>query len=139
MTGMCMGFEDIWKNQWENIDVTIAFSALIQRYVVALAISFCSLAALSGVAHSTDSRESGDNLTEIVVTATKHSELLIDIAASVQAVSGAELQSQGAEVFSDYARSLAGVSFVDRGAGQTQFSIRGITSGVDQDVGPEST
>jgi iron complex outermembrane receptor protein len=90
-------------------------------------------------ARAANANASDTQLEEVVVTATKREERLIDVPASVQAVSEADLQRQGSDVFADYARSLAGVSFVGRGAGQTQIAIRGVTGGVDLDVGPQST
>lgn len=97
------------------------------------------LLASGGNTVAAEAEADAQGLEEVVVTATKRAERLIDVPASIQALNAQDLQRQGADVFSDYARSLAGVTFTDRGAGNTQFAIRGVTGGVDLDVGPEST
>lgn len=45
----------------------------------------------------------------------------------------------GADDISDYARQVAGLSFIDKGPGQTQLAIRGITTGLQQDICTDST
>ncbi|MHA4836403.1 TonB-dependent receptor [Sphingopyxis sp. MSC1_008] len=76
---------------------------------------------------------------DIVVTATRREERLIDIPLSIQAVSGEELAKTGAVNFADYARTIAGVSFLDSGPGRAQIFIRGVSTGGDVDTGKEST
>ena len=56
-------------------------------------------------------------LPEIIVTAEKRSERLQDVPASVSALSGDSLQDMGAQEFTDYARSIPGLTFTDAGAG----------------------
>ena len=75
----------------------------------------------------------------IVVTATRRAERLFDVPASIQAVDGEELELLGAVDFSDYARTLAGVSFIDAGAGRSQIFIRGVSTGGDIGQGKEAT
>lgn len=65
-------------------------------------------------------------LAEIVVTAEKRSERLQDVPLAVSALSGATLQAMGAETFTDYARSIPGLTFTDLGGGRQIPSIRGI-------------
>jgi outer membrane receptor protein involved in Fe transport len=67
-----------------------------------------------------------DQLTEIIVTAEKRSERLQDIPASVSALSGDTLQAMGAQSFTDYARSIPGLTFTDSGGGRQTPAIRGI-------------
>jgi iron complex outermembrane receptor protein len=98
--------------------------------------------AASRTAEGGDEPQAADDtavLEELVVTATKREERLIDVPASIQAVSGAELQKLGAVNFSDYARSVAGVAFIDAGPGRTQIFIRGVSTGGDVDTGKEAT
>ena len=76
---------------------------------------------------------------EIIVTATKRAERLVDVPLSVQAIGGRQLERIGAVNFSDYARTVAGISFQDSGAGRSQIFVRGVSTGGDVDTGKEST
>src|SRR6202049_411696 len=67
-----------------------------------------------------------DELPEIMVTAEKRSERLQDVPSSVSALSGESLQDMGAREFTDYARSIPGLTFTDSGAGRQTPAIRGI-------------
>ena len=67
-----------------------------------------------------------DRLEEITVTATKRAEPLQDVPEAVSALTGATLQEMGAASFTDYARSIPGLTFTDLGAGREVLSIRGI-------------
>jgi len=75
---------------------------------------------------SSPAAEQGTSLAEIVVTAEKRAERLQDIPASVSALSGDTLQAMGAESFTDYARSIPGLTFTDSGGGRQTPAIRGI-------------
>jgi iron complex outermembrane receptor protein len=70
-------------------------------------------------------------LEEIVVTAQKREERLIDVPQSVTVLSPGEMAQQGAVQFRDYAASIPGLSFVSAGAGYTQLTLRGVTTGGD--------
>jgi iron complex outermembrane recepter protein len=71
-----------------------------------------------------------DRLEEITVTATKRAEPLQDVPEAVSALTGATLQEMGAASFTDYARSIPGLTFTDLGAGREVLSIRGINATV---------
>jgi iron complex outermembrane receptor protein len=74
-------------------------------------------------------------LEEIVVTATKRSERLLDVPLSVSAVTADEIQARGFTQFSDYLNSIPGVYFQDGGIGDSVIHIRGATeSGVGSTV-----
>jgi iron complex outermembrane recepter protein len=73
---------------------------------------------------------SPDELQEVIVTAEKRSQNLQDVPASVSAISGETLQAMGAESFTDYARSIPGLTFTDAGAGRQTPAIRGINPSV---------
>lgn len=75
---------------------------------------------------------------EIVVTATRREERIEDVPLSIQAITGDELGRIGAVNFTDYARTVAGVSFVDDGPGRSQIFIRGVSSGADIDTGKDA-
>jgi outer membrane receptor protein involved in Fe transport len=66
---------------------------------------------------------------EIVVTANKMNSItVIKAPASIQAISGQELQKQGAIGFLDVAGQIPGLSVQDLGPGDRKYIIRGISS-----------
>lgn len=71
---------------------------------------------------------------DIIVTAQKRDERLLDTPQSVTALSSADLAKLGAAQFRDFANTVPALSFTTQGAGQTQISLRGVTTG--NDVGP---
>jgi outer membrane receptor protein involved in Fe transport len=72
---------------------------------------------------------------EIVVTAERRSERLIDTPQSLSALSAADLSKLNATKFIDYANTVPGLQFVTQGVGRTQINLRGVTTGTD----PSST
>lgn len=68
---------------------------------------------------------------EIIVTAQKRSERVIDVPQSVSVVPSEDLAKLGATQFRDFATTVPGLSFSTAGAGYTQISLRGVTAGVD--------
>ena len=73
-------------------------------------------------------------LQEVVVTATKRSESAQEIPISITALTGADLEAQGALKFDDYARAVPGLSFTDTGVGRERIAIRGIDATVGSTV-----
>lgn len=88
------------------------------------------------LANASDAEETS-SLAEIVVTAQKREERLIDIPQSVSVVSSEDLAKMGATQFSDFANTVPGLSFTTGGAGLTQVILRGVTTGfnISQTVG----
>ncbi|MBS0420029.1 MAG: TonB-dependent receptor [Proteobacteria bacterium] len=81
-----------------------------------------------------NSREEGTAgvlLEEVVVTARKTAERLIDTPQSVTALTGADLQRLNALRFRDFANTVPALTFTSVGEGQTQITLRGVTSGAD--------
>jgi iron complex outermembrane receptor protein len=72
-------------------------------------------------------------LQEVVVTATKREQTLQEVPLAVSAVTGDTLQAMGAESFTDYARTVPGLTFTDLGAGRQKPALRGmnVTTGSD--------
>jgi outer membrane receptor protein involved in Fe transport len=66
---------------------------------------------------------------EIVVTAQKRTQTLIDVAQSVSVVSGATLEQQGATNFSDYLKNVPSLQLVQGTPGQGRLVLRGINTG----------
>ncbi|MGA7823278.1 MAG: TonB-dependent receptor, partial [Steroidobacteraceae bacterium] len=78
-------------------------------------------------------------LEEVTVTARKREEKAIDVPFSLQVLDEQELTQLGAVDFSDYARTVAGVSFEDKGAGRWTIFMRGVSTGSDVDTGKDSS
>jgi iron complex outermembrane receptor protein len=64
-------------------------------------------------------------LEEVIVTATKKSESMQDVAIAVQAMSGQSLREQNVTSFEDYVMHLPSVNRGGRGPGQNEIYIRG--------------
>lgn len=81
---------------------------------------------------------SADNgiLAEVVVTANKlNAQKVLDVPASIQAISGDMLKSAGASAFMDIAGNIPGLSVQDLGPGDKKYVIRGINSTGDSTAG----
>lgn len=70
-------------------------------------------------------------LQEIVVTAEKVKERLIDVPISMSVLSAREIEKLGATQFTDFATAVPGLDFSTAGSGFTQISMRGVTTGYD--------
>jgi outer membrane receptor protein involved in Fe transport len=76
----------------------------------------------------------GSDQADIIVTAQKRDERLIDTPQSISVLRGSDLEAQGMTQFRDFADTVPGLSYTSFGAGQTQISLRGVTTGID--IGP---
>lgn len=65
-------------------------------------------------------------LEEIIVTAAKREQTLLEVPSSITVLSGEQLDQRGIESFDAYARGIPGVSFQSTGPGQTKLALRGI-------------
>ncbi|HEX3395090.1 MAG TPA: TonB-dependent receptor [Steroidobacteraceae bacterium] len=75
-------------------------------------------------------------LDEVVVTANKLNAIrVLDIPASIQAISGDALQSAGVAGIMDIAGDIPGLSIQDLGPGDKKYVIRGINSTGDSTIG----
>ncbi len=73
-------------------------------------------------------------LQEIVVTAQKRSERLIDVPQSVTVLTSDQLARLGATQLGDFADTIPGLSFTTSGVGSGRIVLRGVTTGGD--LGP---
>lgn len=89
-----------------------------------------SLASELAMAQSAPSSQSAV-LEEVVVTAQKRDERLIDTPQSVTVVSADELAKLGAVQFRDFANTVPGLSFSNYSGNGPQISLRGVTTGFD--------
>jgi outer membrane receptor protein involved in Fe transport len=77
-----------------------------------------------------------NTLGEVVVTANKlNSTVVLETPASIQAISGQDLQKQGVAGFMDIAAQIPGLSVQDLGPGDRKYVIRGINSTGDSTTG----
>ena len=70
-----------------------------------------------------------DTLAEIVVTAQKRDQNSQDVPISLSAVSGDTLESRGTHDFRDLLLSIPGLSYSGTEPGQSNYSIRGVSTG----------
>ncbi len=90
------------------------------------------LAAPAGVAMAQDQdQDQGDRyagaLEEVLVTARKRTESLMDVPESIQAISGAELTVAGLNSMDDYVRFIPSMSYVSNNPGSATIVFRGIS------------
>jgi iron complex outermembrane recepter protein len=102
-----------------------------------LALSVGIAAALTGVAvFAADTSSESGSIDEIVVTANKlNAQRVLDIAASIQAISGESLQNAGVSGIMGIAGEIPGLSIQDLGPGDKKYVIRGINSTGDSTTG----
>ena len=82
-------------------------------------------------AASPDTTNAGETAPEeIIVTARKKAERLIDVPQSVTALSANDLARLNAVQFRDFANTIPGLQFTTTSVGQNQVSIRGVTTGL---------
>lgn len=80
-----------------------------------------------------------ESLYEVIVTATKRPERARDIAGSVSAMSGQQLEAIGAQSFQDYLTRTPGVVFNAGPLGDSTAIIRGVGTSVGKDQGQGPT
>jgi iron complex outermembrane receptor protein len=112
-------------------------SAKISVRVLAFALaSSVALIAGPGPAAAADASADAGGLQEVVVTATKlNAAKVLDVPASLQAISGDTLERQGASGIMSIAGQVPGLSIQDLGPGDKKYVIRGINSTGDSTTG----
>ena len=80
-----------------------------------------------------------DSIYEVIVTATKRPERAREIAGSVTAMSGAQLEAIGAQSYQDYLTRTPGVVFNAGPLGDSTAIIRGVGTSVGKDQGQGPT
>jgi outer membrane receptor protein involved in Fe transport len=84
------------------------------------------IAATAAPVRAQQASDSPAMLEEIIVTAAKREQSLIEVPASITVLSGEQLDRRGIESFDAYARGIPGISFQTTGPGQTKLALRGI-------------
>jgi iron complex outermembrane receptor protein len=120
-----------------NITIGRAFTAKLGISVRLLAAGVGIAATLGAPLSLAQSVAAGSGgLEEIVVTANKlNAQKVLDIPASIQAISGDSLQSIGASGIMSIAGEVPGLSIQDLGPGDKKYVIRGINSTGDATTG----
>lgn len=77
---------------------------------------------------STDDKGDPIRLEEVVVTATKRSEVLQDVPVAVTAITAEQIAARGFTNYSDYINTVPNMYVADEGPGQTQIYIRGLVA-----------
>jgi len=101
------------------------------RIAQAVATALVLALALAGSAYAqaqAQASASGDQLQEVVVTATKRSTDVQSTGASITAVTAEEISDRGIVDFNSLATSVPGISMRTSGPGQTEFEMRGLNS-----------
>jgi outer membrane receptor protein involved in Fe transport len=98
----------------------------VRRFKISMVGSaYLALTALTNVAHGAEEPVLG----EVLVTASKRGEQsVLDTPIAIQAITSQQLEAQGIAQFSDYARSISGLSFEDQGPGDKKIILRGMQS-----------
>jgi len=101
---------------------------LLGKVRVALMSSTASVALLLPMAAIADDTQ----VETITVTASKRDESIQNVPLSITALTGYQLEQTNAVRFEDYATTIPSLSYTSERPGETQITLRGITSGVDQ-------
>ena len=86
------------------------------------------LAQASGGATQTGGTSASEEQ-EIVVTATKRSQTLLEVPFSINAQTEEDIRRSGAGTIEDLSRNVAGLTVQNLGPGQSQVSVRGVSAG----------
>jgi iron complex outermembrane recepter protein len=98
------------------------------RSKIAPAIAITLGMALVPSVYADATSDAGDQLPEVIVTATKRVSTVQDTAASITAVSQQDIADRGIVDFNSLATSVPGISMRTSGPGQTEFEMRGLNS-----------
>jgi iron complex outermembrane recepter protein len=79
--------------------------------------------------HSSDTGAGGDTLADIVVTAEKRAQRLIDVPSAITALDGDALRRAGIETMLDLSYAVPSLVVQDTGGGYQRYFIRGIANG----------
>lgn len=86
------------------------------------------IASLFSVPASAQDVSGAPAVEEVIVTASKRSERIQDLPASISALGNEELRQRGAVSMEDYLRTVPGLSYIDRGVANNSVVMRGLTA-----------
>ena len=101
--------------------------AVLLAYPSGLAIGAAGIA--SAQQTQPPARAEAEKLDRIVVTATKREAALVEVPFSINAQTEEDIRRSGAVTLEDLSRNVAGLAIQNLGPGQSQVSIRGVSSG----------
>ena len=101
---------------------------LLQAAGIAAALTL-PLAASAQEAPAAPAAPAADETEEIIVTARKRAEDILDVPFAVSAKTGADLRAAGSSNLEDIALTMPSLSVQNLGPGQSQVAIRGISAG----------
>ncbi len=93
----------------------------------------------SAFAEDTGTAANARVIEEIIVTAQRRSQSIQDVANSIDAVTGADLDDLGKTNFEDYLTSIGGVGFTQSGIGSVKVGLRGVSAITQDEYGFAST
>ncbi len=104
------------------------------RSMIAVAVSAALCAAPQGYAQQAAPQQANDalSLEEIVVTATKRTTNLQDVAQSITVISTADIERAGYKEMGDYIKDLPSVTLSQSQPGRNDIVFRGVSTGVDE-------
>jgi iron complex outermembrane recepter protein len=102
--------------------------AVLLAFPSSLAIGAASVASAQQT-QPAPKAQATEKVETIVVTATKRETPLQDVPFSINAQTEEDIQRSGAQTLEDLSRNVAGLAIQNLGPGQSQVSIRGVSSG----------
>jgi iron complex outermembrane receptor protein len=108
----------------------------MQKMIWLCAVSALALAAATSAAAQTQSTGASktQEVQEVVVTAQKREERLVNVPVAITAVTGATLKDMGAKTLSDFTALVPGLQLASQGGGGGQeLVLRGLSTGVQED------
>src|SRR5205809_1040775 len=103
--------------------------AVLLAFPSSLALAAASIASAQQAEPPPKAESATTKLESIVVTATKREASLVDVPFSINAQTEEDIQRSGAVTLEDLSRNVAGLAIQNLGPGQSQVSIRGVSSG----------
>jgi iron complex outermembrane receptor protein len=96
---------------------------------VLAALAFATPASAQGGPTQTGATGTAEDEGEIVVTATKREQTLLEVPFSINAQTQEDIERSGAGGLEDLSRNVAGLTVQNLGPGQSQVSVRGVSAG----------
>lgn len=104
-------------------------TALFLGGSILAAAAFATPAFAQGGATQTGAADTVEDEGEIVVTANKREQTLLEVPFSVNAQTQQDIERSGAGNIEDLSRNVAGLTVQNLGPGQSQVSVRGVSAG----------
>ncbi len=103
------------------------------RYRVAMILATCGCASATAVAATAKEEAAPNALEEVIVTATKRNESLLQVPMSITVLTANDIEAAGVTRSADFLNSTPNVTFQEDNTGETFINIRGQTSSRNSD------